>query len=610
MVPEVVHDYYTILAADGSILWQAQDGPQQDLFDLSLNPNIEAEEILFGGARGGGKTSALRAWMTMYIANPQFKGLILRKTNESLKEFIDTAWELYKPMGAKQTGRPTGFVWPNGARIYTAHFKDERSLEDVKGHEYHLIGLEEATQIEFESMYEALLGSNRSTVRGIKPRILLTTNPDGIGNAWLKRRFINVYQGGVKLEPKTPFRAENKKVRVFIPARIWDNKILMDLDPGYYNTLAGDQNEARRKAWLLGDWDCQDGTFFPEFRPNGPHAGEPAHANHVIPEQSIQAWCHRWASLDWGFAHHAAGYWGALNTDKRTHVYREMVVRAMAADDLGSEFARRTLPDLIGLQDRAITLYLSHDAFAGRNGGKSIAEQVKTGIERTIGPGSCYLLGKTEDERKQAEHDEAGAREMFQERFQEQFKDARIVIKRSSQDRSAAASVAREYFKWRNYVERVEMDGKYAKWLMEQPNGYQRFMEYKAQFDAQQELPPVPRVLIHDCCRVLIETIPQLRPDPNDLEKVRKFHGDKDDIGDDPWDGFSYLLMGAKEQQNALPYAEYMAKEVARHIDPKETDINLRIQVARNFHDKYNQQSGSSVIESLPRDSMRQRWCN
>lgn len=601
---------YTILSADGDVLWQAQPGPQQKLFDLSFSPVDPAQEILYGGARGGGKTAALIAWMTAHIDNPRFKGLILRKTNESLKEFVDEAWALYKKLGAKRDGRPTGFTFPSGAKIYTGHFKDERSLEDYKGHEYHFIGIEEASQISQEALYEALLGSNRSTVKGILPRVLLTTNPDGPGNFFLQRRFINVYSNGQKIEPKTRFVSESGRVRVYIPARIYDNAILMERDPGYLRYLEGIQNEALRKAWLLGDWDCHTGLFFPEWRPNGPYAGEPSNANHVIPSQELPAWCHRWASLDWGYAHHAAGYWFANAPDKRVHVYREMVVRNMDAEDLGAEFAKRTMEDVERLPDNAITLYLSHDAFSARNSGKTIAEQIKTGIERIIGPGSCYLLGKTEAERKLQEQDQDAAKEMFSERFKEQFGNAKIVIKRSASDRVAMASVTRQYLKWNKVVERVEPDMGYARRLLEQVNGYQKYADYLKKFEDQQKLPPTPMVQIHDCCRVLIETIPQLRPDPNDLEKVRKFHGDENSIGDDPWDGFGYGIMGATEQQNALPYSEFMAREVMRHLGDNVTDINLRIQVAMQAHQKFNKASTGSVIESLPRDSMRQRWHN
>jgi len=605
---------YTILNDGGDILWQAQPGPQQDLFDLTLHPNVQAQEILLGGARGGGKTAALVAWMTMHIDNPRFRGLILRKTAESLKEFCDAAWALYEKMGARREGRPIEFVFPSGARIYTNHFRDERSLEDVKGHEYHLIGLEEATQIAMERMYEALLGSNRCTVPGIKARILLTTNPDGPGNGWIRSRFINVTVDGVEVQPKQAFRGKNKKVRVFIPARIWDNKILMERDPSYYDQLDGIENEALRRAWLLGDWDCQEGAMFPDFRPKGPREGEPERASHVIPEQPISPWCHRWAAIDWGYAHHSAGYWAAFAPDRRTHVYREMVVRNMGAEELGMEFARRTLPDLEGLSEQSMVLYFSHEQFSSRNSGKSIAEQLQMGIDRIIGPGSCYLLGKTEQER-QAENgggDQEAAARMFEERFNDQFSGAKIVLKRSSADRVAQASVAREYLKWRRIVEKVEPDMQFARRLLEQQGGYQKYTAYLKKFEEQQELPPVPRVQIHDCCKVLIDTIPQLRPDPNDLEKVKKFHGDPDKgtVGDDPWDGFAYLLMGASEQQNALPYSEFMSREVMRHLGNAETDINLKIQVAMQAHNKFNKQVSGAVIETLTRDSMRNRWHN
>lgn len=603
---------YTILGTDGDILWQAQDGPQQRLFDHVLDSESPATEVLFGGARGGGKSSALISALTMHIDKAGYRGLVLRKTAESLREFVDTAWALYEQMGAKKVGNPVKFVWPNGATIYTRHFADERSLEQVKGHEYHIIGLEEATQVASEAMYEKLLGSNRSTVPGIRPLVILTTNPDGPGHTWLKRRFVEVTSGGKKIPAGTRFMAASKRVRVFIPARVQDNKILMERDPGYLDYLNGIENEALRKAWLLGDWDCLDGAFFPEFRPNGPYSGEPEHARHVIEAGSyvIPEWCHRWAALDWGFAHHAAAYWAALAPDRRTHVYREMVVRGVGAEELGAEFAKRTMPDLEAAPDSSITLYLSHDAFSQKNEGKTVAEMFRTGIERIIGPGSCYMLAMSEDERKVKEFDQQRANDMFVDRFEKLAGKARIVLKRSSRDPVAAANVVREHLRWRSVVERLEPDMGYAKSLLAKDNGYQKYIEYLKKFEAQQELPPLPRVMIHSNCTALIQTIPVLVADPANLEKVKKFDGDDKTVGDDPWDAFAYLLMGGREQQNDLPYREFMAREVMKHLGTNESDINLRIQVASQAHERFKKRETPMQAINLSRDATRMRWQN
>ena len=604
---------YTILGSDGEVLWQAQEGPQQELFNNILDPNNPPTEICFGGARGGGKSSAAIAVLTLHIDKPGYRGLILRKTAESLREFVDTAWALYEQMGARKVGNPVKFVWPNGATIYTRHFADERSLEQVKGHEYHIIVLEEGTQVARETMYEQLLGSNRSTVPGIRPMVLMTTNPDGVGHLWVKRRFVDVTAGGKKIPPMTRFTsASSKRIRIFIPARVQDNKILMDRDPGYLDYLQGIENEALRKAWLLGDWDCLDGAFFPEFRPNGPYAGEPEHARHVIEAGSyhIPEWCHRWAALDWGFAHHAAAYWGAIAPDRRAHVYREMVVRNVGAEELGAEFAKRSMPDLEAAPDSTITLYLSHDAFSQKNEGKTVAELFRLGIERIIGPGSCYMLALSEDERKVKEFDTQRAADMFTDRFEKMAGKARIVLKRSSRDPVAAANVVREYFRWRSLVERLEPDMNYARTLLEKQDGYQKYTAYLAKFEAQQDLPPLPRVLIHSNCTALIQTIPVLVADPSNLEKVKKFNGDDKTVGDDPWDAFAYLMMGAREQQNDLPYREYMAREVLKHLGSNETDINLKIQVARQAHERFNRQNNADTVISFPRDSVRMRWQN
>jgi hypothetical protein len=50
------------------------------------------DEVLFGGAAGGGKSDALVAEALRQIDKPYYKGLILRKTFPQLRELIDKAY--------------------------------------------------------------------------------------------------------------------------------------------------------------------------------------------------------------------------------------------------------------------------------------------------------------------------------------------------------------------------------------------------------------------------------------------------------------------------------------------------------------------------------------
>lgn len=590
------------------MLWKSHPGPQSELFQLAWGAGVQAQEILYGGARGGGKSAATMAFMVRYVDHPLYKGLVLRQTSESLKEWIDFAWQtLYKPMGAKKEGNPTTFRFPSGAVIYTGHLSGDKSLDDYKGNEYWLIAVDEASQIKSHSMFERLEGSNRSPFPDYPAKLLLPTNPDGPANGWLKRLFINIIgPDGKKIAPKTLFREGDGKVRVFVPSRIYDNPVYMEGNQDYLSYLQNIENEALRKAWLDGDWDASDGAFYPEFRPLGPYKNEPAEARHVVPAHDLPPWYHRWAGVDFGYNHFTSAYWGCYDENRRIHVYDEMCVRNMDPEEFGSEWAKRSIEAINGMPDRALTMYLSHEAFGPGHQGRSTAEQIQMGIERIIGPGSCFVLGKNEEERKA---DKEEGKRMMEDRFVEFGSGCRVVIKRANTDRISGANMLRRLFRWRRIYKKVEADMEWAKQLLMQPNGKDLFDNYMNKFKNQQADVPVPGMWFHDKCQQLIECIPKLRPDPNRLEDVLKFHGEGGEVGDDPYDAVRYLLMGAEEQMNRMPYNEFLVKEIEKFVG-KDGDLNLKIQVANQAKGRYSKDEQSSVIPSLTRGCMEARWRN
>lgn len=206
-------------------------------------------EILFGGARGGGKTDCGQAWMLYEIANPLYRGLVIRRNATDLSDWVERAKIMYRPTGATFTGAVPKITFPSGAIIYTGHLKDESSFEKYQGHEYHRMLIEELTQIPTESRYLKLISSCRSTVEGLPAQIFATTNPGGDGHSWVKQRFIDVSQEGESyLDPIT------KRSRVFIRSLVDDNPYIMKNDPDYVNFLEG-LPEDIRAAWRYGSWD-------------------------------------------------------------------------------------------------------------------------------------------------------------------------------------------------------------------------------------------------------------------------------------------------------------------------------------------------------------------
>lgn len=208
------------------------------------------DEILYGGARGGGKTDAGQAWLLYDKDKPRYRALVIRRNADDLKDWVDRARKMYEGTGAIFTGQPAEITFPSGAIIRTGHLKDENAYTKYQGHEYQKILIEELTHIPREGDYEKLLGSCRSTVPDIYSQIFATTNPDGPGYSWVKERF------NIPDEPTENVLTtlEDERTRVFIPARVEDNPVLMDADPGYVRYLESMKDEDLRKAWREGSW--------------------------------------------------------------------------------------------------------------------------------------------------------------------------------------------------------------------------------------------------------------------------------------------------------------------------------------------------------------------
>ncbi len=222
--------------------WKPQ--PKQEIA-LACNE----DEILYGGARGGGKTDAGQAWLLYDIDKPKYRSLVIRRNATDLDDWIDRAKAMYRPANGVYVGDT--FNFPSGARIRTGHLKDDNAYTKYQGHEYQKLLLEEITHISSEGNYEKLLGSCRSTIPEIKPQVFATTNPDGPGYTWVKRRW------NIPDMPEDIIKTKDDRTgrtRVFIPSRVQDNPILMQTDPGYIKYLDSIQDEDLRNAWLNGSW--------------------------------------------------------------------------------------------------------------------------------------------------------------------------------------------------------------------------------------------------------------------------------------------------------------------------------------------------------------------
>lgn len=222
--------------------WSPHSGPQT--FALKQTAN----EILYGGARGGGKTDASVAWITRWFDNSDLRFLVIRKNSGDLDDWIDRAKRIWAPYNPEFTLREVRL--PSGAKGRFGHLHDSDAYERYQGHEYQKMIIEELTHIPTEELYLKLLGSNRSTVDGLKPQVFCTTNPGNAGHKWVYERFV---------EDRDPGRlyTYNHRTRIFIPARVRDNPTIVEKDPGYIRYLES-LPKPLRKAWLEGSWDTPE----------------------------------------------------------------------------------------------------------------------------------------------------------------------------------------------------------------------------------------------------------------------------------------------------------------------------------------------------------------
>lgn len=226
--------------------WAPQPGPQTAALLCPIS------DIMFGGARGGGKTSWLLGdWMTHSARYaPHGRGILFRRTYDELDEVKDQAAETYTKIGA--TWSPSKHTWymPYGGFLKLRYLRRDADAERYQGHQYNWAGIDEAGNFPSPDPINKIRATLRDK-RGIPVRFPKTANPGGPGHAWLKSTYVD---GAIPMQPQVD--ASTGEARIFIPSRLQDNQILMQNDPGYINRLRGSGPAWLVQAWLAGDWNA------------------------------------------------------------------------------------------------------------------------------------------------------------------------------------------------------------------------------------------------------------------------------------------------------------------------------------------------------------------
>ncbi len=298
----------------------------------------------YGGARGGGKSWALRRKLVlMCLCYDGLSVLLLRRTFPELREnhIRPLLSELHDL--AEYTDARKCFEFPNGSHIKLGYCDCEDDVNQYQGQEYDIIGLDEAThfsEYQFQTLKACLRGTNN-----FPKRMYLTCNPGGVGHGWVKRLFID----------RSYRKGEHKEDYTFIPASVFDNDVLLENDPEYLEQLESLPGDLRR-AWLNGDWNVFAGQFFPEFSTD----------IHVVKPFEIPGEWKRYCAVDYGLDMLAAVF-VAMSPKGFAYVYDEIHIPGLIV----SEAAAKILEKSCGV---SIIIAPSDLWSRQKDSGKSIAE--------------------------------------------------------------------------------------------------------------------------------------------------------------------------------------------------------------------------------------------
>lgn len=303
--------------------WTPQQGTQ-----LKAITATWCEELFFGGARGGGKSDYLLGDFAqdVNVYKQHWHGIIFRKLYKELEELIKRSHEIFLPMGAIFKIQEKKWIFPNGATLRLAALEKDTDADKYQGHQYTFIGFDELPNWHNDVPYSKLKACLRSAAPVPHKRIRSSGNPGGAGQDWVKKRFvdpdpkgffpikdikfININTGSqLELEEvdetiiEDPDWKKIESVRMFIPSKLQDNKILMENDPFYIAKLAQAGGVELVKAWLAGDWNAIEGAYFDDFDKS----------KHVIDNFIIPSHWYRIRAFDWGYSAPFCVLWGAVS---------------------------------------------------------------------------------------------------------------------------------------------------------------------------------------------------------------------------------------------------------------------------------------------------------
>ena len=266
----------------GHLVIKPQPGPQSAFL------STPADIAVYGGAAGGGKTWALLAEPLRHVGRPGFRAVIFRRNAVQVRipgGLWDEAMKMYPALGGAPLNQTLEWRFPSGARIKFAHLEHDDTALNWQGAQAALICFDELTHFT-EKQFFYLLSRNRGLC-GVRPYVRATCNPDAdswvarfiawwidrdsgrplAGRAgrlrWMIRRGDRLIWSAAPDDLEKKFEDCAPKSVTFVGSSLFDNRILMEADPGYLANLKA-LPQVDRERLLGGNWKIRPaaGLFF------------------------------------------------------------------------------------------------------------------------------------------------------------------------------------------------------------------------------------------------------------------------------------------------------------------------------------------------------------
>lgn len=335
-----------------------------------------ADELLFGGQKGGSKTFfLLLCWSLLLNAawkrfvetrTPQVhvRIVIFRKNIRDLADMVIKSYRVFRALDptAEYNQNEKKWKFASGATVEFVHLDGPDDHTGWNGQEIMGLGFDQLEEHEYK-VYAFLVAQVRTSDEYYKPylRVRSTANPGGKHGDWVKKYFIDPCPAGNKIIETEVENADGSKhvvTKAFIPSALKDNPYL-NHDGKYEARMRAVLPAHQIKQYLEGDWNVVEGAFFASLiRP------EKLFFNfrEVFPKGISGSWEMKFGN-DWGSTAPAAAIFGTKDNDGRIWVIGEHYKPGITGRTFGesmknwfehqkwSDERRYTLDDLYGLLD-------------------------------------------------------------------------------------------------------------------------------------------------------------------------------------------------------------------------------------------------------------------